>query len=183
MSRVVWCPKCHSPHELDTVRGYVRCECGEVFDDGGASRSRAGGVASERGSSGPSESSRVSFRIMSLDRLAGLLAEAGVPGVVLLTLIHTSSWYGAAAFTSSLALLGGPLGMLGGLVMLGVIGLISRGLGIYGFERICRAWADAAINRRHVPKEVLLVKVGRTRWLSRDFKDRICKYIRMSEGG
>jgi hypothetical protein len=53
-----------------------------------------------------------------------------------------TGWAGAAALTTALAALGGPLGMLGGLVVLGVLGLISKGLADYGFEAIFKATVD-----------------------------------------
>ncbi|MDG2084763.1 MAG: hypothetical protein P8K66_07365 [Planctomycetota bacterium] len=49
------------------------------------------------------------------------IASLGVPGVILFILISTSGLYGAAAYTSSLAALGGPFGMLGGLFVLGLL--------------------------------------------------------------
>ncbi|RRA50346.1 hypothetical protein D1Y84_01035 [Acidipila sp. EB88] len=57
-------------------------------------------------------------------RLADLLIAAGVPGLILLAAMTMSSFAGAAAITTGLAALGGPVGMLGGigfLVSLGVV--------------------------------------------------------------
>jgi hypothetical protein len=49
------------------------------------------------------------------------LAAFGVPGIVFYILVLTSGVSGAAAYTSSLAFLGGPAGMLGGLFSMGVL--------------------------------------------------------------
>ena len=49
------------------------------------------------------------------------IASLGVPGVVLWILFATSGFAGAAALTASLATLGGPFGMLGGLFVLGLL--------------------------------------------------------------
>ena len=43
---------------------------------------------------------------------------------------------GAAAITTGLAALGGPLGMLGGIALLVILGLIGRALAQYGFEAV-----------------------------------------------
>lgn len=56
-----------------------------------------------------------------------VIASLGVPGLVLWVLIATSGFAGGAALTSSLAFLGGPFGMLGGL---GVLWILAR----YGKE-------------------------------------------------
>lgn len=55
---------------------------------------------------------------LPLDKIAEFIAGFGVPGLVLVMLITTSFWSGAAAITSSLAALG-PFGMLGGIAAMG----------------------------------------------------------------
>ncbi|MPY65761.1 hypothetical protein F8S09_03490 [Deinococcus sp. SDU3-2] len=70
-----------------------------------------------------------------IDKIVGL----GVPGLVLLFLVGASGFAGAAAITSSLALLGGPLGMMGGIAMLGILAMISRSIARYGFDNLARA--------------------------------------------
>jgi hypothetical protein len=59
--------------------------------------------------------------IIDDSRVFGVIASLGVPGVILWILIATSGLTGGAALTASLAVLGGPLGMLGGLVVLGLL--------------------------------------------------------------
>jgi len=61
---------------------------------------------------------------MSYDRLISFLAGLGVPGVILIVAIAVGGYAGGAAIVFALAVLGGPLGMLGGLALLGVIALI-----------------------------------------------------------
>ena len=65
---------------------------------------------------------------MSLDKIADKIAALGVPGLVLVIVMGTTGWAGAAALTTALAVLGGPLGMLGGIALLGVMLLISRAI-------------------------------------------------------
>jgi len=68
--------------------------------------------------------------------LIASIAGLGVPGLVLLTAMSATGFAGAAAITTALASLGGPLGMLGGIALLGTLALISRGLASYGFDAI-----------------------------------------------
>lgn len=68
--------------------------------------------------------------------LISSIAGLGVPGLVLLTAMSATGFAGAAAITTALASLGGPLGMLGGIALLGTLALISRGLASYGFDAI-----------------------------------------------
>ena len=75
---------------------------------------------------------------LPLDKIAEVIAGFGVPGLVLVMFITTSSWSGAAAITSSLAALG-PFGMLGGIAAMGVLSFISRALTKYGFEKVFSA--------------------------------------------
>ena len=74
-----------------------------------------------------------------MDQIVDKIAALGVPGLVLFVVMSVSGWAGAAAITTSLALLGGPFGMLGGIAVLGVLGLFSKGLAEYGFEEIFKA--------------------------------------------
>lgn len=71
-----------------------------------------------------------------MDKIVDKLAALGVPGLIILVTMAISGWAGAAAITSALAMLGGPFGMLGGIAMLGILSLISKGIAQYGFERL-----------------------------------------------
>ena len=75
---------------------------------------------------------------LPLDKIAEVIAGFGIPGLVLVMLITSSPWFGAAAITSSLAALG-PFGMLGGIAVLGILQLISRALTKFGFEKLFSA--------------------------------------------
>jgi hypothetical protein len=67
------------------------------------------------------------------------LVGLGVPGLVLLAVMATSGFAGAAAITSALATLGGPAGMLGGIAALIALGLASKALAEYGFPKLAEA--------------------------------------------
>ena len=73
----------------------------------------------------------------TVDKVAEIIAGLGVPGLVLIALMTVSPWYGAAAMTSSLAVLG-PLGMAGGIAVLLVLVLIARALAKFGFEQFSK---------------------------------------------
>lgn len=75
---------------------------------------------------------------LPLDKIAEVIAGFGVPGLVLVMLMTSSPWFGAAAITSSLAALG-PFGMLGGIAVLGVLQFMSRALTKFGFEKVFSA--------------------------------------------
>lgn len=50
----------------------------------------------------------------SFNKLVNLLVSAGVPGLIFVGAVYASGFYGAAAITSVLAVLGGPWGMVAG---------------------------------------------------------------------
>ena len=74
-----------------------------------------------------------------MDKVVGVIASLGVPGLVLLVAMAVTGWAGAAAITAGLASLGGPFGMLGGIAMLGVFLLIARAITKFGFESVFKA--------------------------------------------
>ncbi len=111
-----------------------------------------------------------------MDQLVDKIAALGVPGLVLLVAMGVTGWTGAAALTTALALLGGPLGMLGGIALLGILGLISKGLSNYGFEAIFRATVDE-LRRKGKSKDDIEQEVE-SYPVSRDLKLKIKDYLR-----
>lgn len=96
--------------------------------------------------------------------VAGLVG-LGVPGLVLLALLATSGFAGAAATTSSLALLGGPAGMLGGVTVLIALGLASKALTEFGYPKVAEAVVRGLVSKGE-SKESIRQKIGRIpRWL------------------
>ena len=71
-----------------------------------------------------------------MERIISKIAAMGVPGLVLVLAMNATGYAGAAAITTALAALGGPVGMLGGIAALGILGLISEAIAKYGVDAI-----------------------------------------------
>lgn len=89
-----------------------------------------------------------------MDKLIAKIAALGVPGLVLLVAMSVSGFAGAAAITVALSALGGPLGMLGGIAVLGLLVLISGGLTKYGFERIYKGVVQKLIEEGETKESI-----------------------------
>ena len=74
-----------------------------------------------------------------MDKIIDKIAAFGVPGLILLVTMHLVGFAGAAAVTTALAALGCPVGMLGGIAMLGLLGLMAKAISDFGFEHIYAA--------------------------------------------
>lgn len=89
-----------------------------------------------------------------MDKVADKIAAMGIPGLILLVAMATTGLAGAAAITAALALLGGPFGMLGGIAVLGMLGLISKALAQYGFDKVFEKTVeklqDQGMSRREI---------------------------------
>jgi hypothetical protein len=72
-------------------------------------------------------------------KAVAILVGLGVPGLVLLVIMATTGFAGAAAITTALAALGGPFGMLGGITALVAMGITSKALARYGYPKIAEA--------------------------------------------
>lgn len=111
-----------------------------------------------------------------MDQIADKLAALGVPGLVLLVAMAVTGWAGAAAITTALAILGGPFGMLGGIAVLGILGLISKGLADYGFEAIFKATVEE-LRKKGKSKADIEQEIN-SYPISRDLKLKIKDYLR-----
>lgn len=112
-----------------------------------------------------------------MDKIVSKIAALGVPGLVLTVAIGATGLAGGAAITTALAAIG-PGGMIGGLVMLGVIGLISEGISKYGVDAIFSAVVKE-LYRRGETKEQLKQKIKRYP-ISKDLKRKLNEYIERS---
>lgn len=73
-----------------------------------------------------------------LEKVVQGLVALGVPGLILLVAVATSGFAGGAALTTGLAMLGGPLGIVGGIGGLVLVALVSRALARYGLPRVSK---------------------------------------------
>lgn len=112
-----------------------------------------------------------------LDKIVDKIAALGVPGIVLLVTMHLVGWTGGAALTTALAALGGPLGMFGGIALLAVLVMISKGLSEYGFERILVA-SLKRMEKKGKSKQDILQEIDGYRFISSSMKSRISRSIR-----
>lgn len=111
-----------------------------------------------------------------MDKIVSKIVALGVPGLVLLIAIHLTGLAGGAAIVAALAALGGPLGMMGGLVLLGILVLISNAIAKYGFEKIMGAVVKGWVEEGKMTKQEILKKVL-SYPISRDLKDRIKRIL------
>jgi hypothetical protein len=72
---------------------------------------------------------------LSMDEVVKKISGLGLSGVSLIIAIVTSGG-NSAAVMASLGLLGGPLGIVGGLGLLSMIGIFGEAIGQFGFESI-----------------------------------------------
>jgi len=73
---------------------------------------------------------------LPLDKLISRLVALGMPGLVLVVAVAATGLAGGAAIVAALATLGGPFGMMGAILLLGLLVLISHALAEYGFEAV-----------------------------------------------
>lgn len=95
------------------------------------------------------------FRKISLDKLVARIVALGIPGLVLLIAIIVAGPSGGAAIVAALAALGGPVGMIGGIIVLGLLVLIAQAIAEYGAEAIFVRVVRGLKEKGHTKAEVL----------------------------
>lgn len=113
---------------------------------------------------------------MKFDKIVEAIAGLGVPGLVLCCALALTGFAGAAALTTALASLGGPLGMLGGIGVLLFLVLISKALSKWGIEKIAEAVKRRLIEKGET-KESILEKIESYRPISKELKLKIKDYV------
>ena len=109
-----------------------------------------------------------------IDKIAAL----GVPGLVLVVAMALTGFTGAAAITTGLAALGGPLGMLGGIALLVILGLIGRALTQYGFEAIFKGVLDR-LKANGMANDEIKTTVEGYWFVSSELKRKLNDYVEM----
>lgn len=118
--------------------------------------------------------SKVVFR---MDELANKLAGMGTAGLVLVGLVATSSYAGAVAITTSLALLGGPFGMVGGVVTLTLIAAVSSAITKFGVEALAKSIITKLKASGKAPDSILK-EIDNFPMISKGLKAQLREYIR-----
>lgn len=112
------------------------------------------------------------------NQLISSIAGLGIPGLVLLVVMSSTGFAGAAALTSALAAMGGPMGMLGGIAVLGVLSMMAKGLAAYGLDAIFYAVVDE-LEKRGIHSEDIVEYVESLRFVPAFIKRIIIDMIRV----
>ncbi|HEU4321937.1 MAG TPA: hypothetical protein VFS21_02205 [Roseiflexaceae bacterium] len=89
-------------------------------------------------------------KLLPLDEIGRRIAALGTPAVVFavaVSIAGSMGLFGAAAISAALAMLGGPAGMIGGLVTLGALTLIADAVGRHGIEAVLLAAFQARLEQ------------------------------------
>ena len=115
-----------------------------------------------------------------IDRVVEIITGLGVPGLVLLVAMSVSGWAGAAAITTALATLGGPLGMLGGITLLGGLVLIASAISRFGFWEIFKRVLENLKKQGKTNEEILREIEGYP--IANELKQKLRDYIENMNG-
>ena len=113
-----------------------------------------------------------------MDKVIDKVAALGVPGLVLVVAMALTGFSGAAAITTALAALGGPLGMFGGIVGLVILALLSRALAQYGFAAIFKGVLNR-LKAKGMTNEEIKETVDGYSFVSSDLKRKLTEYVDM----
>jgi hypothetical protein len=98
----------------------------------------------------------------------------------LLVAISTSGFAGAAAITTGLSSLGGPLRMIGGIAVLLLV-LVSNALASYGFPRMAQAVIQGLIEKGDFLKSIRSKLGSVPKWtISTDLRTKIDEVLNHS---
>ena len=120
---------------------------------------------------------------MNLDKalveLVRKIVALGFPAIVLVIVMATTGLTGAAAITSALAFLGGPAGMLGGILALGIMGLIADKLAQYGLDFLLMMIYQEKVNSQPERAEEEIVKeIDNLPVISNELKSKLKGLVR-----
>ena len=121
-----------------------------------------------------------SVRNIPITTVVEIITGLGVPGLVLLVAMSISGWTGAAAITTALATLGGPLGMLGGITLLGGLVLIASAIPRFGFWEIFKRVLEK-LKEQGKTNEEILREIDRYP-IANELKQKLRDYIENMEG-
>lgn len=122
---------------------------------------------------------KLTIQNFNMDELVNKLAGMGVAGLVLVGLVATSSYAGAVAITTSLALLGGPFGMLGGVVVLTLIASVSSMIAKVGVETFAKAVVKKLMDNGHSASSIIQ-EISSFPMITEGLKAQLREYIRQA---
>ena len=114
------------------------------------------------------------------DKIIEKIVALGVPGLVLVIVIATVGEVGGAAIVVALATLGGPLGMLGGIAVLGLILLIAQAIAKYGAEAVMKSVVKG-LKEKGTTAEEIIKTVNGYWFISNDLKRKIVATVLAGE--
>ena len=107
-----------------------------------------------------------------IDKLAGL----GTAGLVLAVVIATTGFAGAAALTTALAVLGGPFGMIGGIVVLGLITVAAAAISQFGIDAIAIGIVNSLIEGGMSSSQILS-EIDSFPFITHNLKCKLFDYV------
>ena len=111
-----------------------------------------------------------------MEKIAIQFSGLGVAGLVLAVMLGTSGYAGSAALTASLALLGGPFGMLGGAALLLLLTAAVPIVAMVGVDKLAKEIIQALVksgkSKKNIRKEIEKFPV-----ISEEMKKKIIGYI------
>jgi len=115
---------------------------------------------------------KMKLPLPTLDWVIEKIVALGVPGLVLVIVMATTGLAGGAAIVAALAALGGPLGMMGGLAVLGLLVLISHAIAEYGVEIVANRVIQGLM-KKGMSKEEIIKKLDSYWFLSYSLKKKL----------
>jgi hypothetical protein len=100
-------------------------------------------------------------------------------GLVLAIVIATTGFAGAAALTTALAVLGGPLGMLGGIGVLGIIAVAAGVISKFGIDAIATGIVNSLKEKGKSTSEIIS-EIESFPIITRDLKNKLKDYVNKS---
>ncbi len=114
-----------------------------------------------------------------MDDLVSKLAGLGVSGLVLVGLVATSSYVGAVAITTSLAFLGWPFGMIGGVMLLTLIGAVSSAIARFGVDSLAKALVQR-LRETGISEPEIIQEINNFPLITNSLRAQLRDYVRQS---
>lgn len=106
-----------------------------------------------------------------MDEVIRKVAALGLPAIILMVVMASTGLTGAAAITSALAILGGPVGMLGGILALGTAGVLGDLLAKFGIELVLMRIYEIRSEKESIEK--LCQEIDILPFLSNELKQKV----------